>query len=68
MKARQSEKAKHLLADPAGRRQLREFAMGQHANESATQPSQAAWVAQVDTNSDHNALKVRFRIVPYSTR
>lgn len=65
MKARQSEKAKRLLADPAGRRQLREFAMGQYANESATQPSQ---VVQAENHSDRNALKVRPRIVPYGTR
>ena len=68
MKARQSEKAKRLLADPAGRRQLREFAMGQYADEGVTQPSQAPRLTHVDPYSDRNALKVRPRLVPYGTR
>ena len=62
MKARQSEKAKRLLADPMGRQQLREFAVGRHVIEGAAQPAQTI---RVDLGADQGTLKVHPRIVPY---
>ena len=65
MKARQSDKARRLLADPQARRQLREFVMLTGPDRPDGRADDASVIAIGRSANDSDSIKVRPRVVPY---